>query len=144
MDAPKLTQADLEYVCSNDVQTACLQAGAPRLGDLVLRMARELIESRGVVLSQGVLKDPGALPPKKTLEALLQGVLDRTLAGCLMVHRTVVEKFFVALATRVRAELPGSEIVISDALNQQWCVIVPSAVMGDDIDTPKPGSTGSA
>ena len=42
----KLTQADLEYACSNDVQAACEQAGALRLGDLVLRMAEEILESR--------------------------------------------------------------------------------------------------
>lgn len=39
----RLTQADLEYACSNDVQTACTQAGAIRLGDLVPRMAQEII-----------------------------------------------------------------------------------------------------
>jgi hypothetical protein len=42
----KLTQADLEYACSNNVQSACVQAGARRLGDLVLRMAREIVERR--------------------------------------------------------------------------------------------------
>lgn len=40
----KLTQADLEYACSNDVQAACAQSGALRLGDLVTRMAEEIIE----------------------------------------------------------------------------------------------------
>ena len=42
----KLSQADLEYACSNDVQIACVQAGALRLGDLVPRMAQEIISSR--------------------------------------------------------------------------------------------------
>lgn len=42
----QLSQADLEYACSNDVQTACAQAGALRLGDLVPRMAQELLLAR--------------------------------------------------------------------------------------------------
>jgi hypothetical protein len=42
----KLTQADLEYACSNDVQEACAQVGALRLGDLVPRMAEEILEYR--------------------------------------------------------------------------------------------------
>ena len=41
-----LSQADLEYACSNDVQAACAQAGALRLGDLVPRMAQELLLAR--------------------------------------------------------------------------------------------------
>jgi hypothetical protein len=43
---PSLSQADLEYACSNDVQAACAQAGALRLGDLVPKMAQEIIASR--------------------------------------------------------------------------------------------------
>lgn len=42
----KLTRADLEYACSNDVQEACAQAGALRLGDLVPRMAEEILKYR--------------------------------------------------------------------------------------------------
>lgn len=42
----KLTQVDLEYACSDDVQAACTQAGALRLGDLVPRMAEEILKSR--------------------------------------------------------------------------------------------------
>ena len=41
-----LSQADLEYVCSNDVQAACVQAGALRLGNLVPRMAQEILVAR--------------------------------------------------------------------------------------------------
>ena len=41
-----LSQADLEYACSNDVQAACAQAGALRLGNLVPRMAGELFLAR--------------------------------------------------------------------------------------------------
>ena len=44
-DAP-LSQADLEYACSNDVQAACAQAGVLRLGDLVPKMASELLRAR--------------------------------------------------------------------------------------------------
>ena len=39
----QLSQADLAYACSNDVQAACAQAGALRLGNLVPRMAQELL-----------------------------------------------------------------------------------------------------
>ena len=41
-----LSQADLEYACSNDVQAACAQAGALRLGNLVPKMAQELLLAR--------------------------------------------------------------------------------------------------
>ena len=44
-DAP-LTLADLQYACSNDVQAACTQAGALRLGNLVPKMAAELLRAR--------------------------------------------------------------------------------------------------
>lgn len=40
----KLTQAELEYVCSNDVQVVLRDA--PRLGDLILRMAEEILAHR--------------------------------------------------------------------------------------------------
>jgi hypothetical protein len=43
-EMPKLTPTDLEYACSNDVQDACDQAGALRLGNLVPRMAHEILE----------------------------------------------------------------------------------------------------
>jgi hypothetical protein len=41
-----LSQADLEYACSNDVQAACAQAGALRLGNLVPRLVDELLRAR--------------------------------------------------------------------------------------------------
>ena len=52
-DLTTLTQDDLEYACSNDVQAACLQAGALRLGDLVSRMAQEIILWRRGDLESG-------------------------------------------------------------------------------------------
>ena len=45
-DPQLLSQADLEYACSNDVQAVCAQAGAIRLGNLVSRMANELLRAR--------------------------------------------------------------------------------------------------
>ena len=48
-DATKLTQDDLDYACTNDVQNACLQSGAIRLGNLVPRMAGEILQLRRLV-----------------------------------------------------------------------------------------------
>lgn len=82
--------------------------------------------------------------PKESVDAQLQELFERTLDGHLVVHRDFVEEFFADVARRVRAAMPGDELVVTDSMRRQWSITVPSTVIGDDVDALKRPPTGSA